>query len=42
MPEFPDPDTRNALAEDCRRCPALTECRERIAWGNGPGDTGLS
>jgi DNA polymerase len=42
MPEFPDPESRNALAAGCRRCLALTEHRERIAWGNGPGDTGLS
>jgi len=41
MPTFPDPDNRNALAEDCRRCPALAECRERIAWGNGPEDASV-
>ncbi|QLH80413.1 uracil-DNA glycosylase [Halosimplex pelagicum] len=41
MPDFPDPESRNALAEDCRRCPALAECRERIAWGNGPADASL-
>lgn len=41
MPEFPDTDARNALADDCRRCPALVDCRERIAWGNGPADASL-
>ncbi|WP_436907514.1 uracil-DNA glycosylase [Halosimplex marinum] len=41
MPTFPDSDDRNALADDCRRCPALAECRERIAWGNGPGDASV-
>jgi len=41
MPEFPDADDRNALAEDCRRCPALAEHRTRIAWGNGPRDADL-
>ncbi|ELZ28200.1 uracil-DNA glycosylase [Halosimplex carlsbadense 2-9-1] len=41
MPEFPDPETRNALAEDCRRCPALADCRERITWGNGPEDASV-
>lgn len=41
MPAFPAPDERHALAEDCRRCPALVDCRERIAWGNGPTDASL-
>jgi uracil-DNA glycosylase family 4 len=41
MPTFPDPDDRNALADDCRRCSALAESRERIAWGNGPEDASL-
>jgi DNA polymerase len=41
MPEFPDPDSRNVLAPDCRRCPALVESRERISWGNGPPDAGV-
>ncbi|WP_436928488.1 uracil-DNA glycosylase [Halosimplex halobium] len=41
MPTFPDPDDRNALADGCRRCPALAERRERIAWGNGPADATL-
>jgi DNA polymerase len=40
-PSFPDPDTRNALAPDCARCPALVESRERISWGNGPRDAAL-
>lgn len=35
MPEFPDPETRNVLAPDCRRCPALVESRNRISWGQG-------
>ena len=39
--EYPDPDSRNALAATCRRCPALVESRERIAWGNGPLDAAL-
>jgi DNA polymerase len=41
MPTFPDPRSRNALPEDCRRCSALAECREHIAWGNGPVDASL-
>jgi len=41
MPAFPDPDARNDLAEDCRRCPALVEAREHISWGNGPLDADL-
>ncbi|WP_123536585.1 uracil-DNA glycosylase [Halosimplex salinum] len=41
MPSFPDPDDRNALADDCRRCPALTEHRQCISWGNGPTDAAL-
>lgn len=40
-PEFPDPDSRNVLAPDCRRCPDLVESRERISWGNGPRDASL-
>lgn len=35
MVEFPDPETRNVLAPECSRCPALVDSRERIAWGNG-------
>lgn len=38
---FPDPDRRNPLAADCRRCPALCEARTRIAWGAGPLDASL-
>jgi len=38
---FPDSDARHALAEDCRRCPALAEARECISWGNGPLDADL-
>jgi DNA polymerase len=41
VPEFPEPEERNALAEDCRRCPALAGSRTRIAWGNGPRDADL-
>ncbi|MFC7176777.1 uracil-DNA glycosylase [Halosegnis marinus] len=37
--EVPYPeDGTHALAEDCRRCPALCESRTRISWGNGPRD----
>lgn len=35
MPEFPPDSARNSLADDCRRCPALVDSRECIAWGNG-------
>jgi len=38
MPEFPDAESRNPLADDCRRCPALVDAREHISWGNGPAD----
>ncbi|PSP79119.1 uracil-DNA glycosylase [Halobacteriales archaeon QS_1_68_20] len=38
MPSFPDPETRNVLLPGCARCPGLADCRERIAWGNGPAD----
>lgn len=41
MTAFPDSEDRNALADDCRRCPALVEHRNRIAWGNGPLDADL-
>ncbi|MEF8853097.1 MAG: hypothetical protein V5A28_11890 [Haloarculaceae archaeon] len=41
MVEFPAPESAHALAEDCRRCPALVESRTRIAWGNGPRDADL-
>jgi DNA polymerase len=37
-PAAPDPETRNALAADCRRCPDLVASRECISWGNGPAD----
>ena len=35
-PEYPDPDSALVLEPDCERCPELAECRNRIAWGNGP------
>jgi len=38
VPEFPDPDSRRELADDCRRCPALADSRDCISWGNGPTD----
>ncbi|AQL42516.1 uracil-DNA glycosylase [Halorientalis sp. IM1011] len=41
MPEFPDADERNPLAEDCQRCPALVDGRECISWGNGPRSADL-
>jgi len=41
MPEFPDPTTRNRLAGDCLKCPALVEGRECISWGNGSLDAAL-
>jgi len=37
---YPDPAERNAYG-DCRRCPALVDCRERISWGVGPRDASL-
>jgi uracil-DNA glycosylase family 4 len=37
-PTPPDPDAALVLAPGCRRCPALVESRDRIAWGNGPRD----
>lgn len=39
MPEFPD--SKHALTEDCRRCPALVESRDCISWGNGPLDASV-
>jgi uracil-DNA glycosylase family 4 len=39
--DYPDPDSRNPLAADCRRCPALAESRECISWGNGSRDADL-
>ncbi|WP_336035985.1 uracil-DNA glycosylase [Halobacterium yunchengense] len=41
MPSLPHPDSRNALEADCRRCPALVESRNRIAWGQGGRDADL-
>jgi len=41
MPSYPDPDSRNAIAPGCGRCPALVESRECISWGNGPRDAAL-
>jgi uracil-DNA glycosylase len=38
---FPDRDTRLALEPGCDRCPALVACRNRIAWGVGPGNADL-
>ncbi len=38
MPAVPDPEDRLVLEPDCERCPALADCRDRIAWGNGPRD----
>jgi uracil-DNA glycosylase family 4 len=37
-PPFPDAEDRNALAPGCARCPALVDCRDHVAWGNGPLD----
>lgn len=37
-PTYPDPEAANVVAPDCRRCPALVEAREHIAWGNGSLD----
>ena len=37
-PAYPDPDSALVLEPDCERCPALADCRNRIAWGNGPAD----
>jgi len=41
MATFPDPDDRNALADDCRRCPALAADRTCISWGVGSLDATL-
>jgi uracil-DNA glycosylase family 4 len=35
---FPDPADRLVLEPGCDRCPALVDCRNRIAWGTGPED----
>jgi len=40
-PEAPSPDDALVLDPDCRRCPALVEARDRIAWGNGPTDAAV-
>ncbi|MFB6166114.1 MAG: uracil-DNA glycosylase family protein [Haloarculaceae archaeon] len=40
-PAYPDDELATPLADDCRRCPALVEARERIAWGVGPLDAAL-
>jgi DNA polymerase len=37
---YPDPAERNGYGE-CRRCPALVDCRERISWGVGPRDAAV-
>jgi len=41
VPAFPDDERRNALADECRRCPGLAESRTCISWGNGPLDADL-
>ncbi|WP_254839897.1 uracil-DNA glycosylase [Natronomonas marina] len=41
MPPFPDPDDRNPLAADCRRCPELAASRTCISWGVGSLDATL-
>jgi DNA polymerase len=41
MATFPNPETRNPLADDCRRCPALVEDRTRISWGVGSREARL-
>ena len=35
MATFPDPEDRNELAADCRRCPEPAAAREHISWGVG-------
>ena len=40
-PDPPAPDDALVLAPDCRRCPALADSRDRIAWGNGPADAAV-
>jgi uracil-DNA glycosylase family 4 len=37
-PTPPAPEAALVLEPDCRRCPALADARDRIAWGNGPRD----
>ncbi|MFC6960781.1 uracil-DNA glycosylase [Halocatena marina] len=41
MAEFPNPDSKNAIAESCTRCSALVESRECISWGVGPNNADL-
>jgi DNA polymerase len=41
MATFPDPEDRNVLAEDCRRCPVLSADRTCISWGVGSTDATL-
>lgn len=41
MPTFPDRAARNALADDCQRCPELADCRTEISWGVGSRDATL-
>ncbi|KAA9399470.1 uracil-DNA glycosylase [Haloarcula sp. CBA1130] len=36
MPTVPNRAERNALTDDCQRCPKLAESRSCISWGNGP------
>ncbi|WP_439027823.1 uracil-DNA glycosylase [Haloarchaeobius sp. DT45] len=36
MGPVPDADDRFVVESGCSRCPQLVECRQRIAWGNGP------
>ena|GEM_PF-2721778 len=36
VPQFPD--SRHALADDCRRCPDLAESRTCLSRGTGPLD----
>ncbi|WP_267641149.1 uracil-DNA glycosylase [Haloarchaeobius amylolyticus] len=38
MAAFPDAADRFVVEPGCARCPQLAECRQRIAWGNGPRD----
>lgn len=41
MPDTPSPpahDDALVLDTDCKRCPALADARDCIAWGNGPRD----
>lgn len=42
MPSFPNPEKKNPLAADCRRCPSLAEDRTRISWGIGAADATLA